>query len=107
VRAPYFCILVSALILCIGEVRAAPSAGTLSVSTTVAEACKLSTAPMVFAPHVPVIGAQSGSTTLRVTCSTGGPFNVDLDGRQSLTNGSYTLHYSGSGADPIMVSIEY
>jgi len=107
VRAPYFCILASALIFCIGDAHAAPSSGTLSVSTTVVEACNFSTAPMVFAPHVPVSGAQSGSTTLRVACSTGGPFNVILDGKQSVTNGSYTLHYSGSGADAMMVSIEY
>jgi len=92
---------------CTGGAHAAPSAGTLSVSTTVAEVCSVSTAPMVFAPHGPVSGAQSGFTTLRVACSTAGPFNVTLDGKQSLTNGSYTLHYSGTGADAIMVSIEY
>lgn len=106
-RAPYLFILASTLMLCIGGARAAPSAGTLSVSTTVAEVCSVSTAPMVFAPQGPVTGAQSGSTTLRVACSTAGPFNVTLDGKQSLANGSYTLHYGGTSADAIMVSIEY
>ncbi len=105
-----FClgILASALIISSVAAHAAARAGaTLSVSTTVIEAC--------FAPNVPGFGAHSGSTTVKVACSTGGPFNVTLQGNTagpphgelSLNSGSYTLHYTGASAAALMVSIEY
>jgi hypothetical protein len=108
VRAFCLGILASALIISSVAAHAAARAGaTLSVSTTVIEAC--------FAPNVPGFGAHSGSTTVKVACSTGGPFNVTLQGNTagpphgelSLNSGSYTLHYTGASAAALMVSIEY
>jgi hypothetical protein len=115
VRAPSLCILASAVIVSILAARTGTAGALLSVSVTVVDSCGFSVAPMVFAPSVPGIGAQSGSTTLKVVCSTGSPFHVTLrgdtagppQGERSLTNGSYTLKYTGTSAGAIMMSIEY
>jgi len=116
VRAQYLGILASALIFSCVAAHAAASAGaTLSVSTTVVDTCNFSAAPMVFAPYVPGFGANVGSTAVKVACSSGGPYNVILrgnsegpiHGERSLTAGNYTLHYTGTPAGVIMVSIEY
>jgi spore coat protein U-like protein len=77
----------------------ATQTATMAASSTVQTVCSLNTTPLAF-PAVAVTGVTDVTSTVNVTCTNGGAYNVGLDsglngvaGQRNLKSGTNTLAY--------------
>ena len=84
--------------------RAATTNTSLSVTANVANTCSVSAATLVFPPYLAGAGAQTGTTTVKVSCVKGSPFNVGL-GFGNTTGSSYSPRLLSNGANTLQYNL--
>lgn len=93
-----------ALILVNGPSRAATTTTSFSVTATLVNTCSVSAAALVFPPYLAGAGAQTATTTVKVSCVKGSIFNVGL-GFGNTTGSSYSPRLLSSGANTLQYNL--
>jgi spore coat protein U-like protein len=92
------------LILLNGAGSAATATSSMSVTATLVNTCSVSAAALVFPPYTAGGGAQTATTTVKVSCVKGSIFNVGL-GFGNTTGSSYSPRLLSSGANTLQYNL--